>query len=702
MAYDLSMVNGYGTGALGDVTNPTGQLCSYANVASVTEVAVATNAITINAPSNGAYEKFEVGTEILLHVSGCLSGTTAEWLGKYIVCKITGVQTSALSANGKILIIDKKITDVLPVAQFAAHILQAITIPQFKTLTVTGTIAPIAYNPANKYGGILPIKCLVGLVMSGSGKINLVDMGIPVANKALRYWTLQECDAYNKAVAVATTSNGLLDTDKYSAWENHITVRQLLLNAGDGVGAIWAKKITNTESSTTTRIGATAGGVQFCRGANDSKGYNETKPANTTNIGGSTIMLVADDLDGFKPSMIAKYRDSTKTLGQGLGRCYIALKNQVLRNDEGLYAFDIISDQQRLMRDLSIKSYGSGRHGDVTNPTISLNNYAKVTAIGGGGKSITYDNLTKTGIADFSDGAMVMFHISKHLDNSDMGYLGKFIMAKVISHDAASKVVYLDTNVLKCLPFEKLDKYNVQLVSVFEPKNLTINTNYNATTKWDDAKKIGGLCAIACKNICNIENGMINVEDKGGGNAYGREGLAFIGNAQIADRLPIGQGHGSIFLLANIGKINAITRIGSTYDGSKYGGGVYGGGYAGKGSGAGFGGFSRDDGDGGYGGANGCHGSAKSAGAHLFVIINKLNKLPFSALSTGGNGFYGAGGAGYGGAGGASGINGGGFASGGARNGVDVANSYSGGASGWCFMYVKEVTEFDTIGVIAV
>lgn len=60
MACDLKILNGYGDGSLGDVTNPAGQINSYANV-----MAYTANSITIGTPSNGIYETFAVGKEIV-------------------------------------------------------------------------------------------------------------------------------------------------------------------------------------------------------------------------------------------------------------------------------------------------------------------------------------------------------------------------------------------------------------------------------------------------------------------------------------------------------------------------------------------------------------------------------------------------------------------------------------------------------------
>lgn len=689
MACDLKILNGYGDGSLGVVTNPSGQINSYANVTAYTA-----NSITIGTPSNGIYETFAVGKEIGIHVSaGNGTSTDTTYLGAKLHCKITAV-------NGSVLTVDKDFTAVLPTAVFGNYQVQAVTVAQFKSLTLSnGSITPPAYSVSNKYGGIILAKCTDTVTFSG-GSINLVDKGIPVASTAYRPRTAQEI-------------NGTADTDKYSGWENHETLRKFLLNAGDGAAMIMAKHYVQT--GTASRIGGTTAGTQFVRGT----------------IGGSTIALVCGDMSGFNPSIISK----TKGSGQGLGRCYIA-SNTKLRNDEGLYAYDIISDPLRLMRTLNIKNYGDGSLGDITNPTVLMNNYARVTAISADGKTITYTNKTSTGMAPIVAGSLVMFHVSKHTDSADMSLLAKFILAKVLADDGNNLI--LDTAVTGVFDVSKLSKYNCQIISVAQVNNLTINTNYTAATAWNDNNKIGGICAIAVKGICDISTGKINVEGKGGGLAYAREGLAFIGNAQMADILPLGQGHGSVFLLTPQLNGNSSSRIGATHSGADFGGNggpgyngtdiTQGGGYSGSnnandskatgyntsyGSGA-FGGVGYYAG--GYGSNGALQGSSSATtpyqGSHIFIVAKKITGISLSCLSVGGSTSKyvgslilpgGTGGAGYG-AGGTkprneSGGSTWGAASGGYNGGA--GSDFPGGSSGWAFIYCNDVINEDTTGTVA-
>ena len=680
MALDLNSVNGYGDGSLGVITNPAGQINSYANV---TAIGALGYQITIGTPSVGIYETFAVGKEIAIHVSaGNGTSTDTTYLGAKLHCKITAV-------SGSVLSIDKDFTAVLPTAVFANYQVQAITVAQFKSLTLSsGSITPPAYSVSNKYGGIILAKCTDTVTFSG-GSINLVDKGIPVASTAYRSRTAQEI-------------NGTADTDKYAGWENHETLRKFLLNAGDGAAMIMAKHYVQT--GTASRIGGTTAGAQFVRGT----------------IGGSTIALVCGDMTGFDPSIISK----TKGSGQGLGRCYIASDTK-LRNDEGLYAYDCISNPYRLMQALNIKNYGDGSLGDITNPTVPLNNYAKIVAISADGKTVSYTNKTITGMAPISTGALVMFHISKHTDSADMSFLGKFIIAKVLTDDGANMV--LDTAVTRIFDVSKLIKYNCQVISVAQFNNLTISTTYSATIAWNDTTKTGGICAIATRDTCDVSDGYINVNSQGGGVAYGREGLAFIGNAQSRDMLPLGDKAGSVFILSKKLKGNVVTRIGLSSQGNDFGGigtkayavytsivysapGTAGGGYSG------VGGINAGSGSGGGQSLNtistrGGYGS--KTGAHLFIVADKIDGLSNNNFSTSyaGNG-YGSGGSGGqaygpGNSVGTPGFGGGYIGGGGAglnpgHSGTDFESSYGVGgySSGWYFIYCNSIVSEDTTGVV--
>ena len=644
----------YGNGSLGDVTSVTTTINSYARV-----TAVSANTVTINADTQIEGDaKFEVGAKVLLHVSASSGQKT--YLGKYLLANVTGVNNNVLTLD------ENATTKLLPAANVGQYYIQAIAVAQYQNLKLsTGTtITPPVYSATSYHGGIVAIMCSEKLTFEG-GHIALTDRGIPVASKNLRPILNQE-------------SQGTLDTGNYSGWENDCS-RFFPLNAGDGAAFIVAKEMA---CHTNSRIGNVSSyGVQFYRGSNVSVTYNESAPSNVTNVGGASIFIAAQTITGFTPRMISKYRSSSATAGQGICRCYIASETK-LRNDEGLYAYDIISKPARI-KNMNIKNYGNGSFGDMNNITAQLNNYATITAING--NKVTYKNQTTAGLAQIAAGALVMIHFN-HKSTSYTEHSGRFILAKVLADNGS--ILTLDT----VPPDISVTQYAAQIVSIPQANDFTLSTANSSTPAFNGAQ--GGIFAIAVKGTCNLGNGNINVADKGGGSAYGRNGLAHIGNAQDCDKLPIGQGHGSVFILAQGLTMNTSTRIGGYgYAGNA----VYpyrqaNNQYAGSGANGGTGALA-----GGYGGNGGRHTNyANNAytkqGAHIMIVADKITGFNQNAIGTGGGVSCGAG---YGSRSynySYYGYNGGAATS--------SASYYAGGSSGWAFIYCNQAVNQNTSSTI--
>lgn len=691
MAYDIKTLLGFGTGLLDDVEISDGvieNVNSYARIIKIDELNDDKVAIDTESAVIGRYEDFSAGNDVLIHVSA--SAKETEYLGKYMVATIL------LAQNG-LLTLSKKITDLIPRDQFEFYTLQMVTAANFDCLTLKegGVIMPPVFDIHKLCGGILFIRVFDSLKFEG-GHISLGDSGIPSNAKHLfRPLTEQE-----------TAANGEGDFAKFSGQENFITSERLLLNAGDGALILAAKNIYCNEKS---RIGnVDTHGAHFCRGAENSVGV---KPANVTNIGGSTILIAAENIVDFNAKIIAKYRNAAtkeSEVGRGLCRCYIA-SNTPLRNDEGLYAYDVLHTPSFLDA-VNIHDFGSGTFGSIANPTKAINNYARVTAINQGGCRLTLADETVNGLTPLDVDTLVIVQViqKSHLHTQ---HAGEIVTAKVMSR--GENYVVIDTPA----PSASLENYAMQIISVPQFVNFTLNTNYTGTPKFNG--KVGGVFAVAANTLCDISEGKINLEGKGGAPAYGREGLEFIGNAQDFNRLPLGEGHGSAFILAKTLKLNANSRIGATYSGlgtgDRFGGGnatqsnlgggyrgdvdnegtgsaggyIGGGSYAGNARYGGLGGSGASGGTsenfreletskitGGYGSngkANGAYEGGKQ-GAHIFVVADKIENFSQACFSTGGEG--GQGGIYQDGINGAAGFGGGASAKG-----------SSGGSGGFCFIY---------------
>lgn len=613
MSFDIQSARFYGTGVLGDVTNPTGQLSSYA---SVTAISTNPKTITIDLTnaSAGAYEQFAADTEIMLHISGIRSGGNVLYLGRYKFAKIVSVADNVLTLDAKPLDLDP-----------TKYLYQVISVPQFKSLTLSNTISPPAFDETKGHGGVLIIKCSSKLTLTGS--ISLVDKGL--ATDTYRPLLNQE-------------EGGILDTDTYSGYENYETAKHFALNVGDGAAMILAKSI---DFDDTARIGnPLTKGIQRCRGTSDSIGA----PSGVTNIGGSSILIVAETIKDFCADVIAKYRNSSLTAGKGLCRAYIATESS-LPCDEGLYAYDVINTPERLYNDTLINvsnGFGSGVSSNARAPLLQQNNYAKVTKISG--NSFTVSGLTTNGYAQFETGALVMVHASTK-KASAVKSSGRFFLANIVGIKKASSTWVLTLNhsidELGLSNFT-VDNYNFQVVSIPQYNNFTLSGTNNTTPKYDNGQ--GGIFAIAVSDTCDLSDGFIDVRGVGG-NKYT---LDYVSNARMKNRLPIGAGHGSVFILAKNLKMNTSTRIGADYSGNAFGGNVggsstnYGGGYSGRGYDKSQGGSGQQGGKESNGHNGGFCSNASNftrvniysglQGASIFIVAQKIDGLSLNALSTGG------------------------------------------------------------------
>lgn len=244
-------IKDYGTGALGDITNPSGQINSYANVTAISDDG---KTLTIGAPSYGAYEKFDVGNEIVFHVIRNTSSDYA-YLGKFILAKI-------LAKSGSQLTLDTAVTAVFPSAMIASYKCQVATVAQFNTLVIsynyTGTLA---YSDTNGYGGLLAIKAKTLLNLTG-GQLNTEGKGIPsgVSRVALP----NQCSGQQKDYLPMSLGNGAI----------LIIAKGLTTSASSRIGATWDGSGYGGTGAAGTNGGGAGGAVGGFAGLNGGTGSN--------------------------------------------------------------------------------------------------------------------------------------------------------------------------------------------------------------------------------------------------------------------------------------------------------------------------------------------------------------------------------------------------------------------------------------------
>ena len=680
MAFDIIAARGYGSAEDGDASNP----ATINHYAAVSAIDSSNNTITVDDATN-----FTAGTEILLHISGLKSDSgNKAYLGRYKFAKV-------MSVNGNVLTLSARPLNLTVDYYFY----QAISVPHYKTLTISETISPPAFS--NGVGGLLVFKATC---LKMSGAINLVEKGL--TSDSQRPLLNQE-------------EHGTLDTDTYSGYENYETVNHLTLQKGDGACLIIAKRI---DFESTARIGnPNFAGRQRCRGASDSIDRNSAQ----TNIGGSSILICAETINNFSSSIISKYRANNLTSGKGLCRAYIATES-TLAFDEGLYSYDNISTPDRLSKATLIDGFGSGSR-KASNLSSQQNNYAKVYKISEDGFTFSLTGITTDGVAKFERDALVMIHASYRNTTT---HVGRFFISTVIGTTSNSITLKNSIHELELGDFD-LDHYIFQAVTIPQYSSITKSFSNIATLKWTGIK--GGIFAIAVKGTCDLSGSKIDVAGKGGSTYF-----AGISNAQMKNRLPIGAGNGSVFILAKKLVVNSATRMGSTHPGNIFGGDCGKstpenvGGYMGKRHA-----FANDEYDG-YGGSgkqggqqlNGHNGgffsnATDSTGTHngnqgasLFIVADEIDGLSLDCLSTGGCGgvsYYSAisytvtggkaGGCGYGGGGATLGFNYGGQGGvhGGGSGGSNQSGSEwtgGGGSSGFCTIYANQVSNQSTANMV--
>gem|GEM_PF-2907440 len=269
MAFDLNEVYGYGTGKLQDITvldGATDKINSYARVTDIGD-----NEIEINTDTQiiGSYEKFEVGADILLHVSASIS--RSEKLGMYKVARI-------LAVEGGRLRLDKNLADILTAEDLDSYFVQAVTFANFDCLTLGegGTVTAPSFSPYHFVGGILCIKCWDSLIFKG-GDISLSNAGIPTTRR--------------------NTLRPVVEGEPFGK-------ERLLLNAGDGAAFIVARR---TEFNPESKIG-------------DTENVNDSP--HVTASGGSSIIFVSEQVANYTEKTFSIKRGAVD--GKGLAQLYIA------------------------------------------------------------------------------------------------------------------------------------------------------------------------------------------------------------------------------------------------------------------------------------------------------------------------------------------------------------------------------------------
>ena len=549
----------------------------YAKVTAITAKQITVGGISdATGVSNKATNSFKAGEEVLIHV--------AAYKGAKTDCPTRGMwKTAYITAkSGSNITLSKSVSALIPEGFVISDFyIQVITLPHFKSVTLKGggTITCPQFNKDLGYGGVVAFKCKEELVLEG-GHIDLGGKGLP--DGTLWEHGFVPFEPAKLMTVGANPWNGLT-TSKIDTWrddtlvtnnihtmaglENYRTLKHLTLNYPDGAAFIMAQSLV-CDDDHKSRIGYTGGAGVIRVRSTKARGI----------IGGSSILLVANEIHGWTDSngigedgatFISKYPSAVSENNRGCGRCYIATETTI-PTDEGLYALDRISTLDRVQNIFNLSSFGNGKNGEFNNKNKQINNYASVIKIENDGNKFTLGDVITGGEKNFEKNALILIHATQKKYTREGG---RCMFAYIGSYDSENKVL--------TLKYEKkfqtstgdnfnLNRYDVQIITVPQYSSFTLSGEYNKVPKFENGR--GGIVVICVNGTCDLSGGKINVEKKGCDKAYGTTGLRFIGNAQMAEKLPLGQGHGSVLILAETLKMNESTRIGATYSGLGQGG----------------------------------------------------------------------------------------------------------------------------------
>jgi len=161
--FSLKSVDGFGDGALGDVTIST-STSTFNTCAPVVNCDVEGTTVEIGTVRVGTYGgTFAPGQEVMVHVSQKRAGGPETDLGKYAIRRIKSVGTNTLTFDRPVL---KE--HHLPTTAQTCYV-QVVGIPNFKTLTVaTGaTVTPYSWTDTLLCGGILAFKTTGNCTVNG-------------------------------------------------------------------------------------------------------------------------------------------------------------------------------------------------------------------------------------------------------------------------------------------------------------------------------------------------------------------------------------------------------------------------------------------------------------------------------------------------------------------------------------------------------
>jgi hypothetical protein len=293
-------IKNFGSGMLGDVSNPTGQVNSYAAVS-----AISGQQVTISTASVGFCGGFDVNAYVMIHVSAKKTTGDNAQFGKFYIAQI-------LAVNGSVLTLDIASPFTISLSDYYV---QAITIPNFKNLTISSAYSnALAWDDTKKYGGICALATSETFDLS-NGQVLMSSKGLPVST-ARPAITTQCSGTQGDYLPISQGSGAVFILSNVLTLSSSSRIG----NSGSGANYAAAGLVGSCSTSGPGRI--IAGGVggdgtrsqggspASVAGASGGPGTYKNIDASTSSTisGGSagvSIFIVADTINNFSVSVLA-------------------------------------------------------------------------------------------------------------------------------------------------------------------------------------------------------------------------------------------------------------------------------------------------------------------------------------------------------------------------------------------------------------
>ena len=301
-----------------------------------------------------------------------------------------------------------------------------------------------------------------------------------------------------------------------------------------------------------------------------------------------------------------------------LGGYYGFMDEFVFRDEAGTDAPTIPTHPYNGTLDIAkVGGYGTGLDGDAEIRIISqINSYGLINSITDS-KTFTVSSWSNGDLLP-SDGCEIMLHITAPKSETSAEYplVGLYAFSKIASVIGTSIILEDEITTGNGYDFtlssSLLSTYYVQVITVPNYKNLTINSGITVNPLTWSTTTGGGIVAFRCTGDCEVNGSIIT-------HGYGavRYDLQQMTNSKLIDRFLCGSRGGGIFITCG-GTFTATStaRLGASWSGASEGGipatGAAGG-HGGAGYGGAGGGDIDDSGTGGYGGVGGGGGGGNDA-----------------------------------------------------------------------------------------